>query len=59
MDDRYELEILISPIETYIIKEPYRLFGDKKKGKKPIPKRKGGQDRARRQKRRKPRRGKH
>lgn len=41
--------------ELYQIEEPYgKLYGDKKPKGKPRPKRKGSQDRARKEKRRRP-----
>jgi len=58
--DKYNLRLLVMPLEPYQMREPSMpysvLFGDKKKGKKPRPKRKGSQDRARRQKKRRPNR---
>ena len=53
--DKYSLKSLVLPVEPYCMSEPYRvLLGDKKKGRKPRPKRKGSQDRARKEKRRRP-----
>jgi len=51
--DRYNLPIVL-PTGLYQILEPYReiLYGDKKKRGKPRPKRRGGQDRNRREKNR-------